>query len=426
MGSFSQTCCLSGLPITAGDDVKYFLLTENPYDDNLVCQPHDMWFPRSLPVRAKYNDYGSIEDYDATSPGVHAIIEGLKLDMVEVGVGDNSCHDVATNKGMSFAETLDAVWEKRIIVQREFDTFEKGRDSKVTDKAKDILGIEKNEPDSSSTEGPEGHPTLQRVSKVITDAGYKVVNGLEGYLVDERDQGWVRVRPGGYGDGQSLDVLLPILQKHYAAMITSGSGRYAHRHEIQVMPSAVDDDYRSSFLDADPKKPLYVFQAMVLQEVWDGIIQAHKKSYKKCRKEIQKEWDDAFSDRDSDELTHLMRSFRRPSSPIGSIIPFSVGLSEHFYAVTDRHAKQPFTEQQISDFLDDIAGFRQLYQVIYPTRYWWRPSFSCGPQFGEFQEHENWLRILVDASVKLKVKHHYEDEYDDYEDDDDVDDQEEK
>ena len=65
MGSFNTTCAVSGLPITCGDKVKYSLLAENPYEDSLVCSSHDMYYPRSHPVSAEYNDYGSIENYDA-------------------------------------------------------------------------------------------------------------------------------------------------------------------------------------------------------------------------------------------------------------------------------------------------------------------------------------------------------------------------
>lgn len=31
MGSFASTCCISGLPIEAGDDVRWLLLMQNPY-----------------------------------------------------------------------------------------------------------------------------------------------------------------------------------------------------------------------------------------------------------------------------------------------------------------------------------------------------------------------------------------------------------
>ena len=62
MGSFDFTCSLSGLGIRAGDPVKYFLLTDNPYEDTqTVCSPHDLYVPRTWPLRAEYNDYGTIE-----------------------------------------------------------------------------------------------------------------------------------------------------------------------------------------------------------------------------------------------------------------------------------------------------------------------------------------------------------------------------
>jgi len=418
MGSFDSTCALSGLPITHGDDVKYFLLTENPYEDSLVCYSHDMWFPRSTPVRAKYNDYGSIEAYDESSPGVYAIVAALTQDLIEVGTGDNSCHDVPTSKGMDFGRVLNAVWERRILVTREFER----RPSMKKD-----------------DEVPDGLPTLQQISKLLNEAGYPTNDGHDtvmgndgSYHVDEKDHGWVRIREAGYGEGDSLEILLPLL-KDYAAIITAGSGSYSGRCEIQVMPLPADPEKYLSFLDRDKTKPCKVFQAIILQEVWDALCEIG--NYKKHRTAIQKEWDsnveswrlqleseaareellESAKDPELLALLREMKSFRDPSSSVYSYIPFTMGIGEHFNLVTERHAQTLFTDDQIKEYLDDIAGFSCIQEMIYRIRYWWRPTFSCGSQFGEYGEHEDWHKILVHVSGLLKVKHNYEEE--DYEED---------
>ncbi len=119
MGSFASTCCVSGLPIEAGDDVRYFLLTKNPYDDdNLRCYIHDLFYPRVYPIRAQYNDYGSIENFEKGAAR-EAFLDGLKLDLVELGWGNNSCHDTSTSKKMTFEHMLEAAWEGRLSVRRE-------------------------------------------------------------------------------------------------------------------------------------------------------------------------------------------------------------------------------------------------------------------------------------------------------------------
>jgi hypothetical protein len=307
-------------------------------------------------VSAVYNDYGSIEGYDDKSPAVLSIVEAFKKDLVEVGVGNNCCHDVATSKGMSFEQILDAVQEERVLVTREF----RFKESSFRDK----------------DEIPGGVPTLQRVSKILNDAGFETNQGYgdKGYLVDEIDQGWVRIRPGGFGDKISLDPLLSLL-KDFATVITAGSGNYSNRMELQVMPLPPAEGEYISFLDASSKKPCKVFQAMILQEVWDAVSAIE--NFDKYRKSSQKEWDSSVTsytdilereaglaalearDDNSEEMIALlkdMRSFRDFRPTAYSHIPFTMGIGEHFNIAAELHAENPFTDGQIKDFIDNVAG----------------------------------------------------------------------
>ena len=122
MGSFDLTCAVSGLPIHAGANVRYILLQQNPYlgprgVTSKACHADDVWMPRTPPLFAKYNDYGSIERYDEKSIAAWTIVEGLRHDMLEQGVGRNTFHDVATHRRMSLASTLRAVQEDRLAVE---------------------------------------------------------------------------------------------------------------------------------------------------------------------------------------------------------------------------------------------------------------------------------------------------------------------
>ena len=61
MGCFDYRCCVTGLPIRAGDPIKFILLAENPYERDTIIGMGDYWFLRSWPLRGEYNDYGSID-----------------------------------------------------------------------------------------------------------------------------------------------------------------------------------------------------------------------------------------------------------------------------------------------------------------------------------------------------------------------------
>lgn len=69
MGSFNTTGFLSKIPIRYGDRVVCFLAKVAKNADVYGCTPYypfSIVGPICLPVRGKYNDYGSIEDVDDT------------------------------------------------------------------------------------------------------------------------------------------------------------------------------------------------------------------------------------------------------------------------------------------------------------------------------------------------------------------------
>src|SRR5512140_3497244 len=105
MGSFNATCIISGLPIEAGTPVRYLALTQNNTNkpNGHSCYVHGRWQLRCPPLKAQYNDYGSIEHIKKRFTN-RVFFESLSVDCVEKGVGDNQCHDVQVRPGMSRKE----------------------------------------------------------------------------------------------------------------------------------------------------------------------------------------------------------------------------------------------------------------------------------------------------------------------------------
>lgn len=343
MGSFDYTCAISGLPIGANDDVRFILLQASPYTrggchaDSVEC-----WYLRAPPIRAKYNDYGSVESIHPDDESlVQLWLDGLKVDLIEKGVGDNTCHDVAVRRDMTFDELREALWENRVEVRRELDSDRHTRFAKLMAKYR-----------KTPEELGHGIPSIQRIEEVIKNSAdievtvegnvIKTAEGVElnliykkedgtkdNYLlskfekrwkhstdnkyslnistlgiddgqliVDEIQPGEIRVRVGGYaGLEESLIYLNPLLeklQKDYAAVITCGSGSYSERAELSVRPKPgtkrSDGQYFSLYYhngsDKGPEK-LLVRACMVREDVWQAIltmgVEAWTKNYKTVR-----------------------------------------------------------------------------------------------------------------------------------------------
>mgnify|MGYP003403373811 CR=1 FL=1 len=395
MGSFAFTCAFSGIPIEVGDNVRWYALTENPYSDRSVCYPHDLWFPRSWPVRAQYNDYGSICEYDVKSPSVVSIVEMLKLDLIELGTGDNTCHDIPTKIGMDFDSILDTIQERRLVVTREFED-DLTKSMKIINKT---LNIQEKE-----IPVRRNFPQLRIVEKYITDNNFDLTD----YRVDEAEHGRCRVRGAGYDNPTAkLKKLLPILKKEYAAVLTTGSGAYANQTEIQLMPKVtknLDKEGLNWGRVNSRAKPLHVYQAMIHEEVWKEIMlmkvdswdEKSKYSFSDFRNRAQQKWDaekqsklDAIMERN--ETEYLLAK---------TAVPFGMGLTEHLDAAKKK--RKNFKAAQVDAFLDDVAGFSLLNSINYGIRYWWRPSFSCGPQFGEHKNHVDLFSAMKRATMQAK------------------------
>lgn len=116
MGSFNSTCCISNLPISVCDPVRFLFLTQTRRHKSVrPVYSTDLWVPRTWPLKAFYNDYGSIENWE-TGPMLDVILEGFQKDLIEMEVGKNEFHDVAIHKTSTFEQILEASWEGRLTV----------------------------------------------------------------------------------------------------------------------------------------------------------------------------------------------------------------------------------------------------------------------------------------------------------------------
>lgn len=85
MGSWNETCGLSNLPITPGDEVVFLLLTKNPYDDHIGrsgCYHTDFFFVRSIPLYGAYDDYGRVAIHKGQDKAIDLIKRGFAMDLI--------------------------------------------------------------------------------------------------------------------------------------------------------------------------------------------------------------------------------------------------------------------------------------------------------------------------------------------------------
>lgn len=264
MGSFNATCIVSNLPIEAGTKVRFLALARSAVNspNDYCCYVGGRWQMHGVPLRARYNDYGSVEKLQ-DSFTTRMFFEGLKRGVVEKGVGENQCHDVEVRVEMTPKKWLEALWEGRVEVL-DYGRLRKGRDW-------------------VPSEPSEGIPSLRRIEKVLNDAGRPVVTdyGVEGYILDQVSTGFIRIRCSGYEKQKTdgMQDLPPILHAAgYAAMVTMGTGSYDKEHaEVLVAPLPQKEArIHTSGLAPDrymeTHKPRPVSQAMIREDVWQILL----------------------------------------------------------------------------------------------------------------------------------------------------------
>lgn len=413
MGSFNATCIVSNLPIEAGTPVRYLNLTGSKYHrdgNDHVCYVGGRWHLRGPAVRAKYNDYGSVEGMEE-SLATRVMFESLARDAVEKGVGDNQYHDVQVRPNMSQDEWLNALWEGQVFVQD--DGFRR--------RASDGKWV--------GPEPKEGIPSFLRLEQLAKDFGHAPVTGYgaDGLVIDEVSSGFFRVRDGRDSFGEKdarLESFAEFVRKAgYAAMVTCGTGMYSNHAEVLVapLPAKKGDHIHASGLAKDEFRanqttPRPVAQAMVREDVWqillatkfewysgDYDLEAMKVDARKALDDISKVRKKSDGERElamyryetSNTDNHFWSSIRHSEGVSGFSLSQSVWLGVEL-------AKDDTELEAYLMTVCETAYAQLIYSQLHGQ---WHPTTNSG-QDGNWDKHRAFLTEL------LKIKGRWENEND--------------
>lgn len=405
MGEFAQTCAISGLPIEGGDEIRYILLTENPYN-KYVFKMTDLYFPRSIPIKGIYNDYGNIEE--ETGVALKIIPETFKLDLIETGWGDNLCHDVPVNKDLSFQAFKNALQENRVFVKYEFN--DDNDDKEDYFKYKIPLGV----------------PTRKRIEKEIINAGFTLYQGEfgKGICVRKISYGKIKVTSEDYSkEKQNLNKIKKILDKKYATVLVAAKASLSGA-DLLVMAKPETKGFHGYYENKTKKKKLNVRPAMIREDVWQALLQRKiSLNYGKpevgigeCYKLAEKFFKDSkkqladFKKSDFEYiklnslLGYLDKGFDNPITftYAKDAIPYRVGLGTNWRIALEMYDAGKLTKEEIKLLLKDMAELAFVQSVLMDMRYYWRPSYACGPQFGAWEVQEEIYKTFSDIAKNVK------------------------
>jgi hypothetical protein len=90
---------------------------EVQYNGREGTYTNHFWNPSFVPVRAKYNDYGSVEDLDESNLHFKFWLKYLDSRLIEIPQGKNPYHDPPAKKGMTSEELFDVLQEGRLVLK---------------------------------------------------------------------------------------------------------------------------------------------------------------------------------------------------------------------------------------------------------------------------------------------------------------------
>lgn len=98
MGCWNGTCAITNLPILYGEPCRIVFLRQSIQANDAgggFCYTEGLWHPASLPIPAKYNDYGAVEDYDPDDWRIPHFMEWMRASVIEREQGENEFHQQA-------------------------------------------------------------------------------------------------------------------------------------------------------------------------------------------------------------------------------------------------------------------------------------------------------------------------------------------
>lgn len=115
MGSWNESCFLTGMSLSPGEKVRWMVITKAPYRTSKGCYTTAFWFPRALPLRGEYDDYGNAKIYDKDSIFAKQLLESFQTDLVEKE-GDEYRHSEITKANVSLESLMDWFHEEKVEV----------------------------------------------------------------------------------------------------------------------------------------------------------------------------------------------------------------------------------------------------------------------------------------------------------------------
>lgn len=110
MGCWNETCAVSNMHITAGQEVALFVIEQARYSD------YGPYNPCLLPMYGEYDDYGGADNI--TGLGVGHIMQALQKTLVEMEQGENQYHDVPVKReGFDVEMFMNATHEGRLFTK---------------------------------------------------------------------------------------------------------------------------------------------------------------------------------------------------------------------------------------------------------------------------------------------------------------------
>lgn len=396
MGHFTMRCSISGLPIGGGDDMVWVpLLKLRNYDDPFQAD----WTAWSPGIRTTYDSYGGPDDVQSPLKGL--FVQYLQECLVEKGTGDNQCHDVPVQLGMSFEEYTTAIGENRLEIKAKDQSWREG-----------LLPV---------PEVPAHVPTLQSVSALLGGD----------YLVDVLPNGVVRVRVAGYGEnGGKIQSAKQTLDVSYTTAHIPGTGSYAHESELwvftQVAEGRRNEQIRESEATEEPKTAPIV-HGMVRADVWDMIVStpfqvrypSSKGGFDAVKASVQNAWKrmESIEVLESHPLTagmgmaselyDLERGFLASILTSESFCDF--GTIWGAFQCAFEHTAPEHKEEVIQAFAETLYVGRTLYIL----RKRWEPTSYLGPQETEWK-----LNALYTSKIAEIARTNYEESGEDEDNED--------
>lgn len=349
--------------------------------------------------------------------------------MVEIGMGDNTYHDLPVRKEMGWGAIQEALWEGRIKVrwtglgtthrspQRIESAFPEGQDP-VERLVQVSEALSRGEAKICGKEihwfGPNGRypkkpgiPGLVEIEALFQKGALPLsVSGKTGFLIDEYEDSIVRVR----WCGESAD-RIPRLEEaqrlltDYVTAITPSWGLYGHGEaNLMIFPKpGATGGWSIGNTKHNHYPTLTLTHAMILEEVWEGLLALQLDPWEA---ESPKDFEGYLlatrqlyeaEQKASDDIRDVTRRMLHPellanptTNPIVSRIyvaregvPISFGLREHWILF----CRKGLPIEQAEPFLRSVAEmcfFLDLAQVV---GFMWTPTSASGSQCSDWGTH---------------------------------------